>query len=357
MKILPLAALIPVAALLSSCAPKINNRTYEAQSASGSGDFADVSPHRSELVHANDDVRFNYLDWGTGGCLKVSSNPCPTLVLLHDIGDSPHIYDDLAPRLKRDFRVIAIARRGHGQSGAPEGPYDQGTLVYDIYKLFDAIGIDKASLLGWGAAGSEITTFAARFPDRVDRLIYLDAGYDFSDPAFMKAMHDVRIATGPNQAAMGSLDAYRTWYRTARLGDLGLDKDWNAALEAYIRDANVVSADGTVTPITHDRIMNALFAGLTEKRLDYAAVKARALALYASSYFPGDQTDPALSEKTRSFEDKVMTPYRQASMQRIASELPNVQVKQMADRTHASIGVRSTDSLSVTIRDFLLDDR
>jgi pimeloyl-ACP methyl ester carboxylesterase len=345
MKIVPLAALIPVAVLISSCAPKINNRSYEAQSASGPGDFADVSPHRSERVHGNNDVRFNYLDWGGSG---------PTLVLIHDIGDSPHIYDDLAPRLKRHFRVIAIARRGHGLSAAPEGPYDQGTLVYDIYKLFESIGIDKASLLGWGAAGSEITAFAARFADRVDRLIYLDAGYDFSDPAFMKAMHDVRIATSASQAAMGSLDAYRSWYRTARLGP---GTDWNAALEAYIRDANVISADGTVSPVTHDRIMNALFAGLTEKRPDYGAVKARALALYASSFYPVDQGDAALSEKVRNFEDNVMKPFREASMQRIASELRNVQVTQMADRTHASIGVRSADSLSITIRDFLLADR
>ena len=349
MKILPLAALIPCAALIAGCAPKNEARTYEAHASSGPGNFADISPHRSEYVHANDDVRFNYLDWGTGGCLKVSTNPCPTLVLIHDIGDSPHIFDDLAPRLSGDFRVIALARRGHGQSEAPEGPYDQGTLVYDIYKLFDAIGIDQASLLAWGAAGSEITAFAARFPDRVYRLVYLDAGYDFADPAFMKALHEVRVATNAGQAAMGSLDAYRTWYQTARLGP---GVGWNRALEAALRDANHISPDGTVSPMPDDRVMNALAAGMSDKRIDYSTVRSPALAIYAASYFPLDLGDPALNERVRAFEEKTMTPFRQNSMQRMGSA-HNVTVLQLADRTHTSIGLRAPDSLAVTIRDFL----
>ena len=341
MKSLPLAALIPVAVLISSCAPKINARTSEAMAAAGPGNFADVSPHRSEYVHANDDVRFNFLDWGGNG---------PTLVLIHDIGDSPHIFDDLAPRLRSDFRVVSLARRGHGQSEAPEGRYDQGTLVYDIYKLFESIGIDRASLLGWGAAGSEITAFAGRFPDRVNKLVYLDAAYDYADPAFSKALHEMMVATAPDQAAMGSIDAYRAWFETKRLGRAA---GWNRSLEAYLRDATVISPDGTVAPVPHDRVMNALHQGLVEKPRDYTAVKAPALVLYASSYFPLDQDDPALAEKVRNFEQNTMQPFRQASMERVTRELRNATVAQLADRTHMSIGVQSTDSLAHTIRDFL----
>ena len=341
MRILPLAALLPVAALISSCAPKINARTSEAMAAAGPGDFADVSPHRSEYVHANDDVRFNFLDWGGNG---------PNLVLIHDIGDSPHIFDDLAPRLRPHFRVVALARRGHGRSEAPEGKYDQGTLVYDVYKLFESMGIDRASLLGWGAGGNEITAFAARFPDRVEKLIYLDAGYDYADPAFNKALHEMLIATAPDQSAMGSIEAYRAWFESKRLGKTA---GWNQSLEAYLRDASIISPDGTVAPVPHDRVMNAVYADLLEKPRDYSAVKAPALVLYASSFFPLDQDDPALAEKVRNFEQKTMTPFRQASMERVTRELRNVKVAQIPERTHMSIGVQSPDTLAFTIRDFL----
>src|SRR5262245_3884193 len=87
-----------------------------------SDSWKDPAPHQSAFVRVNG-VRLNYLDWGGDG---------PPLVLVHGFGDSPHVFDDLAAQLRGDFRVIAYARRGHGQSDAPSGPYDIATLVEDL---------------------------------------------------------------------------------------------------------------------------------------------------------------------------------------------------------------------------------
>ena len=108
--------------------------------------------------------------------------------MIHGLGDDPHVFDDLAARLRDKFHVVAYARRGHGRSSAPpEGPYDLDTLVEDLRQFMDRRGIARASLLGWSMGGNEITAFAGRYPARVDKLVYLESAYDWSDPTFLAA--------------------------------------------------------------------------------------------------------------------------------------------------------------------------
>src|SRR5215216_4138757 len=70
----------------------------------------DTSPHKSDFVNVNG-VRLHYLDWGGKG--KV-------ILFLTGLGNSAHIFDDLAPQFTDQFRVFGMTRRGHGQSDKPE---------------------------------------------------------------------------------------------------------------------------------------------------------------------------------------------------------------------------------------------
>src|SRR5688500_13051607 len=81
--------------------------------------WVDRSPHRTGMVTVNG-IQLHFLDWGGRG---------ETLVLLTGLGGSAHIFDDLAPQFTDRFRVLALTRRGHGESDRPETGYDIGTLV------------------------------------------------------------------------------------------------------------------------------------------------------------------------------------------------------------------------------------
>src|SRR5215472_18897234 len=131
--------------------------------------WSDPSPHKNGFVTANG-IRINYLDWGGSG---------PTLILIHGLGDNPHLYDDFAPAFTDSFRVIAYARRGEGDSEAKE-PYDGVTLAEDLLGLMDTLGIQKAHLAGFSMGGKEITAMAGMHPERVDRIVYLDSAYDWA---------------------------------------------------------------------------------------------------------------------------------------------------------------------------------
>jgi pimeloyl-ACP methyl ester carboxylesterase len=124
-----------------------------------------VSNHRSDFVHVNG-IRLHYLDWGGFG---------PTLIFLTGMGSSAYIFNKFAPRFTDKFRVLALTRRGHGDSDIPETGYDADTLTEDIRQFMDRLNVERATLVGHSLAGVELTHFAATYPTRVEKLIYLDA--------------------------------------------------------------------------------------------------------------------------------------------------------------------------------------
>jgi pimeloyl-ACP methyl ester carboxylesterase len=300
--------------------------------------FKDESPHKSKFAKVSG-VNLNYLDWGGKG---------PTLVMIHGIGDDPHVFDDLAGLLRDRFRIVAYARRGHGLSDST-GPYDGATLTEDMRQLLDHLGIKKASLMGWSMGGNEITAFAGKYPERVEKLVYMDAGYDWSRPAFYGPLVDMFVLNSPGAADMVSLDAYRKWYHAAWFGDI----PWSNGLEAYLRDGAQPDKDGKLHVRPDAEAGEALFATVGNWPRDYTKVKAPALALYASVFFPTKRSDPALVKKLNDFEQNSVVPFRKASMEHIQRELRNVKVQTIANTCHMSIGVQDPKPLAATIREFL----
>jgi pimeloyl-ACP methyl ester carboxylesterase len=97
------------------------------------------------------------------------------LIFLTGMGCSAYIFNKFAPRFTDQFRVLALTRRGHGDSDIPETGYDADTLTEDIRHFMDHLHVEKAILAGHSLAGVELTHFAATYPARVEKLIYLDA--------------------------------------------------------------------------------------------------------------------------------------------------------------------------------------
>jgi pimeloyl-ACP methyl ester carboxylesterase len=321
MKILSAALLASLSLSAAACGPKV----------------------KSSFVTANG-VRLHYLDWGGSG---------PTLILVHGYGENPHYFDDLAPAFTDRFRVLAYARRGEGESDA-KGPYDVATLTEDLRGLMDELGISKADLAGHSMGGDELTAMAGTHPERVDRIVYLDAAYDWADPAFAaayKALSPTSEYKADAPGAMKSLDALRAQLRTQWF--LGV-KD-ASRYDAYIQEGVVVQSDGSVRSRGNDTAAQALFTTLFRDRRDYTKIRSPTLAIYAAS-FPevgdGDSSQLAIS---RPWEQQSMVPFRAASMERVRRELPNVEIVMNVPGNHTDFLYISRDQVVAAMRRFLLD--
>jgi pimeloyl-ACP methyl ester carboxylesterase len=300
--------------------------------------WTDSSPHTAGFVTANG-IQTNYLDWGGTG---------PNLILIHGLGDNPHVFDEIVPSLGGKFRIVAYARRGHGRS-SKSGPFDTGTLTEDLKALMDSLKIAKAHLAGWSMGGNEITGMAGKYPDRVDRIVYLDGAYDWADPAAVAAFGELPVSFTPTPAALVSLDAFRSW----QIGTFFPAITNPSRLEAYIRDMVDIQADGSVRPVASDSVSGALFNALVTNPRDYTKVKAPALAIYAETFLDGAHGDSAQRAKALAWEEKHLRPFRAASIARVKRELKSLEIVRVSG-THPDFMFTSRERVAEAMKGFLL---
>lgn len=301
--------------------------------------WTDPSPHTSGSVTANG-VRLHYLDWGGTG---------PALILIHGFGDNPHAFDDLAPAFTDRFRVLAYARRGHGRSEA-RPPYDMATLTEDLRQFMDSLGIERAHLVGWSMGGNELTWMAGTHPDRVGRIVYFDAGYDWGDPAVLRAFEAMPIDFTPPAEALTSMDAFRDHHTGVWFPALP-DK---SRLEGYVRGLVDIQPDGSVRMLMSDSTFNIIAGQLFTERRDYSRVRAPALSIYSETFFDVTAADSAQREMNLAWEREHFSPFRRASIERIRSELPGVEILTVPG-THADFIFTSRDEIVAAMRRFLAD--
>ena len=108
----------------------------------------------------------------------------PPVLLLHGSGPGVTAYANwrlTIPTLATRLRVIAPDLAGFGFTERPEGiVYGMDTWVDQAVGLLDALGIEKASLVGNSFGGGLALRLAARHPERVDRLVLMGSmGVDF----------------------------------------------------------------------------------------------------------------------------------------------------------------------------------
>jgi len=256
-------------------------------------------------------VRLQYLDWGGTG---------PALILIHGLGDDRHAFVDLAPAFTDRFHVIAYACRGSGSSDV-KGPYDTATRTEDLRGLMDALGIARADLAGSSAGGNEVTALAARYPLRVNRIIYLDAAYDGADPD-LRAVIAARPNVAPPASAFASLSAWLAYDQASRFPGLSDAR----RIEAYQRAKVVVQPDGRVKERLSKDVRDALYTALlNDPPRDYARVRSPALVIYAEHYYPV----PVQSAAVIAYERDYWAPFQMKSIDRIRRELPGTEVVQV----------------------------
>jgi pimeloyl-ACP methyl ester carboxylesterase len=209
-------------------------------------------------------LRLHYVDWGGHGSV---------IVLLTGLGDSARIFDDLAPLLNAEHRVIAVTRRGYGLSAAPsDADYSNAALVGDVLGLLDALGITRASFVGHSIAGGELAALGLRQAARVDRLVYLDAAYDRTRaPELMAGMPSLPL---PDAQTRTDFERLARW----REAVLGVE---SPAVAHNLSQVLIQTSEGW-TPRTPQAVGAMVLAGDIASKPQWGAIRVPSLAIYTS---------------------------------------------------------------------------
>jgi pimeloyl-ACP methyl ester carboxylesterase len=122
---------------------------------------------------AGDGIELAVLDEGSG----------PAVLLVHGFPDSARLWRHQVPALRAaGLRVVAPDLRGFGASDKPAAVEDYAIRrsVADMLAVLDALGIERARVVGhdWGAVVAWALAVSA--PDRVERLVALSVGHPAS---------------------------------------------------------------------------------------------------------------------------------------------------------------------------------
>lgn len=151
------------------------------------------------------DIKLNYIEQGQG----------QSLILLHGNGEDTTYFEHQIPYFSKNYHVIAIDTRGHGQSPRGEKPFTIKQFAEDLHDFMDEKGIEKAVILGFSDGGNIALTFALKYPERVEKMI-VDGANLF--PSGVKPLYQWPIEIGYRIAKMFSRKSEKAKQNSEMLG-------------------------------------------------------------------------------------------------------------------------------------------
>lgn len=224
------------------------------------------------------------------------------LILLHGFPQNHRCWEKIAPRLAEQFDVIVPDLRGYGDSDAPSGvnAYAKREMALDITGLMDALGIERAHILGHDRGARVSYRLALDHPTRVDRIGIIEI-----------------VPTGDFWAAWDAELAIAAYHWTFLAQPAPMPEkmiladgpgyiDWTLANWTKVRDLSPFSAAALASyraqggdPVRVAAMCNDYRAGATiDRRIDAesraAGVKIAAplLFIWAAGGFPARTGDP-----------------------------------------------------------------
>src|SRR6185437_10180342 len=130
-----------------------------------SGDVSAAPSFREDVVSVLGH-RMAYITGGAG----------EPVLFLHGLGHTAGTWNEVLPQLARHFRVFAVDMLGCGRSDKPRVEYNLWALATYTRYFMDALGIERAHLVGHSLGGGIALHMAWQYPERVQRLALVATG-------------------------------------------------------------------------------------------------------------------------------------------------------------------------------------
>ena len=159
----------------------------------------------------------------------VEAGAGPTVILLHGLGGSSQAWGLNTAALAEKYHVIVPDQIGFGKSDKPLVNYRIRTYVDFLDQFCKQLKIERATLVGSSMGGWIAAMFTASFPDRVDKLVLVDAA-GYAPPKDF----DTRVYFALNPSTRAEMKALiaKVFYNKAFQTDAAVDQAIAARLAA-----------------------------------------------------------------------------------------------------------------------------
>lgn len=227
-------------------------------------------------------IRLAYLDHGGDG---------PILILMHGLTANSHCFDGLiAAGLNQHVHVLSVDLRGRGLSDKPATGYTPDDHMNDILGMMDALGLESAIIGGHSFGGLLTMLIGAQHPERVQKMVIMDAGM----------MHPkVRELIAPSIARLGvPVESWEIYHARIKNTPYYHGGFWDPMLDSYYAADIETLPDGRVKSRSTPEAIAAAVDGILTVDWPTVMPKASAPAILIhgpEGAGPGD-TPPVLAD-------------------------------------------------------------
>lgn len=107
------------------------------------------------------------------------------LLFIHGLSDNLLYWEVLAAHLKKDYTVIRVDLRGHGESELGSDEISISSYVDDLKCLLDELNLKNVNLIGFSLGGAIALDFTIKYPQLVDSLILMSTFFKVNEHSAM----------------------------------------------------------------------------------------------------------------------------------------------------------------------------
>jgi pimeloyl-ACP methyl ester carboxylesterase len=176
---------------------------------------AQAQPAAAEKTATVYGAKIHYVEAGSG----------PVVILLHGLGADNSSWAMTVAPLATKFRVIAPDQIGFGRSDKPMLNYRIATLVDFLDAFMKQLGVERASLVGNSLGGFTAAAYALAHPEKVERLVLVDAaGFSLPKDFDPRTMSALNASTREQAKTILSLVFYGKQYASDAAADMLLTR-------------------------------------------------------------------------------------------------------------------------------------
>lgn len=255
------------------------------------------------------------------------------VLCVHGLTSNCRCWDGIAASLAPQHRILAMDLRGRGRSGHPAAGYDMNHHCLDIQALINSLQLGSVVVMGHSLGAFITLTFAARYPQHVQRIVLVDGGGKLSEEQMNRVVGGIKPALDRLGKVFPSHDAYH-----ASMKQAPFLQPWTPALETYFRYEVEEVPGGIRSRVQPGAIQEEL---LNLQQFDvaelYSQVQCPVLILRAED---GMLTD-----------DDILLP--EDVVERMLREIPHARCVNLPGTNHYSIVFQPNAARDAALREFI----
>jgi pimeloyl-ACP methyl ester carboxylesterase len=270
---------------------------------------------------------------GVGIQLALWEGKGDAILCIHGLTANSRCWDRIVSGLVPDYRVLAMDLRGRGLSDKPAKGYSVAHHVRDVKNVLEDQALEQVILMGHSLGAFVSLAFAAQYPDRVRKLILVDAAGDLTEAQWDK----IEGAIKPSVDRIGQVFPTFEDY-TAPLKQAPFLQPWSRFLDTYFR-YEIEEVEGGVSSRTPSE---AIWEEISNIRH------------FVSSRFYSSISCPVLILRAPEgilSKDDVVLP--EDAVEKMVRDMAHARYVDVAGTNHYAILFQANDTRDLAVRDFL----